>query len=78
MNQEYTITDLEFTYQIPAFVIDPPFCDIVYSIEVSEPAGQSAFTFDADQYSRTFTFHNDADLSLAGASSQLYMVKVKA
>ena len=48
VDQEYTITDNLATYQIPKFVIDPAWCDIIYSFTVTAPEGQFAVNFDAN------------------------------
>ena len=36
LDQDYTITDSELLYEVPAFTVDPPFCDIAYSFTVRD------------------------------------------
>ena len=67
IDQEYTITQPAFTYQIPKFVIEPSWCDIIYSFKITDPIGQYAVVFDANMEERIFTFFNDTGLNLAGA-----------
>ena len=47
LDQEYTITQTTFDYQVPAFTVEPDWCAIAYSYTISDPAGNAAFTFDA-------------------------------
>ena len=54
-DQEYTITQNEDSYQVPAFDADPIWCDITYSYSVSDPSGDKAIiSFDAA--TQTFSF----------------------
>lgn len=77
-NQEYTITGGLVTYTVPIFTVDPDWCDIIYSFEVTDPTGQNAITFDANMDQRIFTFFNDNDIALANNDFKDYIVKVKA
>ena len=61
--QEYTITDTAKTYQFDPFIVEPAGCPITYTYLVSPPAADGAITFDAA--TRTFTFFNDEDLTIA-------------
>ena len=63
------------------FTVDPAWCDIVYSFEITEPSapnGQLAVTFDANMDQRIFTFKNIDNVALAGDDFIDYTVKVKA
>ena len=66
-NQEYTLTDLTLNYTIPAFIIEPEYCEILYKIEPEDPLIRLAFNFDAERHS--FSFHNENDLFLAQDSA---------
>ena len=48
VDQTYTITDTEFEYQIPAFVVTPEFCDIEYSIKADDTEALRSFIFNAN------------------------------
>ena len=61
--QEYIITFPAETYQFPPFVTDPPDCPVTYTYLVSPPNAADVVTFDAA--TRTFTFFNDQDVSIA-------------
>ena len=54
LDQTYTITDAAKTYQIPAFLPDPFFCDVTYSASYDNMMAIMLIGFDAA--SRTFTF----------------------
>ena len=71
--QEYTITDTAKTYQFDPFIVDPAGCPITYTYLVSPPAADGAITFDAA--TRTFTFFNDADLTIAMANPYGVLIK---
>ena len=77
-NQEYTITEGAVTYQVPKFEVDPPFCAISYSYEVSDVTVEQVISFDTDPDVRTFTFSNQVDLTLAGDVSTNYLITAKA
>ena len=64
VDQEYTVTQTLFAYQIPPFVANPLWCDITYSYSVTDVAGDAAITFDT--VTQTFMFDYSADLSLLG------------
>ena len=66
-----------FTYQAPAFIGNPTFCDISYSVEVSDPLAETSFSFDAAPDQRLFTFFNDQDVSPAGPVSTDFTVILK-
>ena len=66
-----------FTYQAPAFIGNPAFCDIIYSVEVSDPLAKTSFSFDSDPDQRLFTFFNDQDVSPAGPVSTDFTVTLK-
>ena len=36
LDQNYTITDSQLTYEVPAFTVDPPFCEVIYSFTVKD------------------------------------------
>ena len=78
VDQEYTITDAAGTYQIPAFTIDPAWCDVIYSFTVTDPSGQFAVSFDANMDQRIFTFNNIDNVALAGTDFIDYEVEVRA
>ena len=61
--QEYIITFPAETYQFDPFVTDPPDCPVTYTYLVSPPSAADVITFDAA--TRTFTFFNDQDVSIA-------------
>ena len=63
IGQEYTITDTAKTYQFDPFIVEPAGCPITYSYLVSPPAADAVITFDAA--TRTFTFFNDDDVTIA-------------
>ena len=72
VDQEYTITDDALPYQIPEFIPEPSWCDVTYSYTIVDPKGADAVDFDTDPDSRTFTFSNLEDLTLAGANFTEY------
>ena len=76
VNQEYTITDTAKTYQIPAFVWEPPFCPITYTYSVAAIMGETVVSFDSAESVHTFTFHKDNDLSISGPVSTTYTITV--
>ena len=64
------------SYQVPVFTSDPAWCAVTYSYSVTEPAKDTAVTFDNDASSREFTFNYSADLDLCGSSSIDYLMTV--
>ena len=64
-DQAYTITDYSKSYTVPVFEVDPSYCQLTYSLQVSPSDGSSAVSFEADT-EIIFTFFNDDDVSLAG------------
>ena len=62
------------TYQVPVFISDPIWCEIIYSHSVTDPSGGAVVSFNSDALSREFTFDYAADLDLCGTSSIIYMV----
>lgn len=60
---------------MPAFTVDPAWCDIQYSYSVSPIEAEAAIYF--EPLTRTFTFHNVDDLGLSGPDYSSYMVFVK-
>ena len=54
VDQEYTITQNLFEYQIPVYTADPLWCVITYTYTITDTAGDEALTFVQD--SRTFSF----------------------
>ena len=77
-DQTYTITDTAFSYTVPLFIAQPSYCDITYTVAVTDPSGSAVFLFDANPAAPTFTFYKDDDLTLAGASEKDYTVTLKA
>ena len=59
-------------------MVDPSFCGITYSVEVGDIQVELVLSFDADSDVRSFTFHNQVDLTLAGDLTKEYLVTVKA
>ena len=53
-DQEYTITQNIFDYQVPAFTADPSWCKITYSYTITDVTGDDALTF--DPVTQTFSF----------------------
>ena len=47
------------------FITDPPDCPVTYTYSVSPPAAQDVVSF--DESTRTFTFFNDQDVSIASS-----------
>ena len=41
-DQEYTITQNKFTYQVPVYTSDPSWCEITYSYTITDFAGDAA------------------------------------
>ena len=76
-DQEYTITQAEQTYQVPVYDADPVWCAITYSYEIVDIAGDAAMTFDSDAAARQFAFSQNTDLTLSGATSNVYTIAVK-
>jgi len=72
--QEYTITQASFDYQTPVYTADPVWCAITYDYSIATPAGDAALTF--DPVTRTFSFSQDTDLSLSGATFTDYTITV--
>jgi hypothetical protein len=62
---------------VPIFTYVPVFCDVVYSYTVTDPFGQFAINFDANQFVRKFSFFNDKNLALSGSTKTEYIVEVK-
>ena len=75
-DQEYTLTDTSFDIVATKFVATPDYCDVVYSIEVSDPIVLTAMTFLPE--TRVFTFFKDSDLDGASDSQVEYTVTLKA
>ena len=71
-DQVYTLTDTSFSIVAPSFIGTPDYCDIVYSVTVSNPTASTAFTFKPD--SRKFTFHKDSDIIGGDVSQRDYTV----
>jgi len=46
VNQEYTITQTAFDYQVPAYAADPVWCAIIYDYTIVSPSGDAALSFD--------------------------------
>ena len=65
-DQEYTLTDTSHSIVATKFVATPDFCDIVYSIEVSDPIVFTTMSFLPE--TRVFTFFKDSDLDGASDS----------
>ena len=61
---------------MPIFTYVPAFCDVVYSFSVTDPIGQFAITFDANQFIREFSFYNDNNLALSGSANTEYKIVV--
>ena len=59
----------------PLFIPDPTYCEVVYSLEVSDPLVNAAISFDAN--TGEFVFFNDADVSLAGLDSIDHVITLK-
>ena len=76
-DQEYTITQNKFSYQVPAFDADPVWCAITYSYQIFDIAGDASLTFDSDAAARQFDFSQTTDLTLSGATSKVYTIAVK-
>ena len=74
VDQEYTISQSFYEYVVPACTVEPSWCSITYSYEITSIAGDSALTFDAS--TRTFTFSEDSDITLSGPTFTDYTVKV--
>ena len=74
MGKEYTITQASFDYQTPIYTADPVWCAITYDYSITTPAGDAALTF--DPVTRTFSFSQDTDLSLSGATFTDYTITV--
>ena len=72
-DQEYTITQTEVRYQVPAFTVKPSTCTLIYSFEISEEKGRKAVQFDAE--TRTFIFYLVGDIELAGGTYTDYDIK---
>ena len=53
-DQEYTITQDLFTYQVPVYTVDPAWCAITYTYIITDPAGDAAVLF--DDSTQIFTF----------------------
>ena len=47
-DQEYTITQNAFDYQVPVYTADPLWCDISYTYTITDVAGDGALIFDPD------------------------------
>ena len=75
-DQVYTLTGTSFTVVSPNFIANPDYCDIVYSVEVSDPVALTAFTFLSN--TREFTFYKDGDLDGVSDSEKEYTVTLKA
>ena len=76
VNQAYTITDQNKTYQVPVFISDPAWCAITYSYTISESSGDGAVTFNDDPTVREFTFNYYTDLDICGLTSIDYEITV--
>ena len=75
-DQEYTITQNAFSYQVPVYTPDPVWCDVIYSYTITNVAGDAAVTFDPDPLVRTFSFNQIDDLTLSGNTFTDYIVTV--
>ena len=75
-DQEYTLTDTSYDIIATKFVATPDYCDVVYSIEVSDPIVLTAMSFLPE--TRVFTFFKDSDLEGASDSQVEYTVTLKA
>ena len=72
-DQDYTIGERALEYRLPAFNSDPPFCEIRYSIELSDSKAELAYYFIAEEL---IFYFESVDLSLAGAHATSYTVTI--
>ena len=56
--------------------MEPVWCDITYSAKINDVAVEAVISFDSDPTLRTFSFHNEVEIALAGTSSKDYVVNV--
>ena len=71
------MTDNQLYYQLPPFVIEPVFCDIVYTYTVKDLNGDGLVCLDCfDPVTQTFTFYYDQDLFISGDTFADYVVEV--
>ena len=73
-NQEYTITQTTFDYQVPVYTADPLWCEIIYTYGITDISGDAALTF--DPLTQIFSFEQLDNLLLSGDVSTNYTVTV--
>ena len=60
---------------MPAFEVDPAWCEIIYSYEIDDISSSNAITFIPEEL--LFEFYYMNDLSLSGLTSKSYSISVK-
>ena len=73
-DQEYTITQAAFDYEIPAYTADPLWCSITYTYTISAIEGDAIVTL--DEATPKFTFFEPNNLALSGKTQTDYTVTV--
>jgi hypothetical protein len=61
---------------VPVYTADPVWCAITYNYSITTPDGDAAVTFDLTTTIRTFSFSQETDLSLSGATFKDYTITV--
>ena len=68
VDQEYTITTAAVVYTFDQFIVDPIYCEMTYTYQVTDSfAAGVVQSFDSD--TRTITFYYDTDIALSGGSA---------
>ena len=75
-NQIYYVSSGPKSYQAAAYTVYQSWCDVTYSYSSSNPALDTAISFDAS--SLTFTFDYATDLNLSGPVAQSYTLTMSA
>ena len=75
---DYTITDLELSYKVPSFSVEPSLhCQVTYTAKVTDQDGVDYSCPDCfDIVNQIFTFHHDADIDVSGPVSKLYQIEI--